>query len=162
MTTKKLVVFYSYEGNTRLIAHTIAQVLGADVLECKPVKDISSKSFMKYMWGGRQVIFKRKPALEPLEKSPHDYDTIIIGTPVWAYDMAPAILSFLTQFPLKNKNIVLFCCHEGAKGKSLEHMKELLSKNTILGENDFLNVIKNKQNNIEKATQWALTLKDQV
>jgi len=160
MTNKNLVVYYSYEGSTRLIAQTIADVIDADTIECKPIKDISSKGFMKYMWGGKQVIFKQHPHLETFEKNPDDYDIVIIGTPVWAFDYAPAIRSFLSQVTLKNKKIGIFCCHEGAKGKTLDNLKERLSNNTLIGEIDFLNVEKNKEENILKAKNWAMTLRD--
>ncbi|MBI6872212.1 flavodoxin family protein [Clostridium aciditolerans] len=33
---KKLVVFYSFEGNTRYIAQSIAKAINADLLELKP------------------------------------------------------------------------------------------------------------------------------
>jgi flavodoxin len=159
MTQKNLVVYYSYEGSTRLIAQTIAKTLDADVLECKPAKDIQSKGFMKYVWGGRQVIFKKRPQLEPFAKNPQDYDVIFIGTPVWAFDYTPAIRSFLSQAHISKKKIALFCCHEGAIGKTLESLKKGLSSNTIIGEMDFLNVPKHKEENIEKAKNWANTLK---
>lgn len=162
MSTKTLVVYYSYEGSTRAIAQTIAQALDAEILECRPVKDISSKGLMKYVWGGRQVIFKTRPQLETFEKNPGNYDTVIIGTPVWAFSYAPAIRSFLSQANLTNKKIGVFCCHEGTKGKTLANLKKGLSDNTIIGENDFLNVVKNKQENITKAKTWASNLKDKI
>jgi len=49
MHKKILVVYYSFEGSTRLMAETIAHELKADVLELKPVKDLQSKGFMKYV-----------------------------------------------------------------------------------------------------------------
>jgi flavodoxin len=157
MVTTTLVVYYSFEGSTRLIAQTIATTLEADIMECKPIKDINSKGFMKYVWGGRQVLFKKHPHLEPFEKNPADYETIIIGTPVWAFNYTPALRSFLSQVTLRKKNIAIFCCHEGGKGKTLENLKEALSNNTIIGEMDFLNVMKNKNENVEKAKKWAKT-----
>lgn len=159
MASQTLVVYYSFEGSTRLIAQTIATALDADILECRPIKDISSKGLMKYVWGGRQVVFKKRPQLEPLEKNPTEYETIIIGTPVWAFTYAPAIRTFLSEVTLHQKKIAVFCCHEGAKGNTLEHLEEALSKNTIIGETDFLNVMKDKEENIIKAQQWATTLK---
>jgi len=159
MASKTLVVYYSYEGSTRLIAQTIATALGADILECRPINDISSKGFMKYVWGGRQVVFKKRPQLEPFKTDPSEYETIVIGTPVWAFTYAPAIRTFLSEMTLHQKKIGVFCCHEGAKGNTLEHLKEALSKNTIIGENDFPNVMKDKEENIIKARQWATTLK---
>lgn len=158
MTSKTLVVYYSYEGSTRTIAQTIASTLGADILECKPEKDISSKGFMKYVWGGRQVVFKKRPKLEAFEKNPAEYNTIILGTPVWAYSYAPAIRSFLSQVTIQQKSIAIFCCHEGGKGDTLVHLKEALPNNTILGENDFSDVVKNKEANILKAQIWAASL----
>lgn len=162
MTNKNLVVYYSFEGSTKLMAKTIAQALDADVLECKPLKDISSKGFMKYLWGGRQVIFKTQPKLDVFRENPNDYDVIIMGTPVWAFNYTPPIRSFLSQVKLKNKKIGLFCCHEGAKGKTLNNLKIELSNNIIMGEIDFLNVKKNKEKNILKAKNWAMNIRDKI
>ena len=50
---RSIVIFYSYEGNTRFIANTISKEIYADILELKPKKDMNSKGFMKYVWGGR-------------------------------------------------------------------------------------------------------------
>jgi len=55
------VVYYSFGGNTRFIAESIAEAVGADLLEIKPKKELSSKGFMKYLWGGRQVVMGEKP-----------------------------------------------------------------------------------------------------
>jgi len=50
---KKPVVFYSFEGNTKLISESIAEAIGADLMEIKPQKEMRSKGFMKFVWGGR-------------------------------------------------------------------------------------------------------------
>ena len=79
---KKLVVFYSFESNTKFIAENIAGEINADILELKPKKDIRSRGFMKYFWGGRAMTMKTRPELMPLDKNPQDYDLLFIGTPV--------------------------------------------------------------------------------
>jgi len=65
---KKLVIFYSFEGNTKYIAENIAEAVGADILELKPKKDVSSGGFMKYLWGGRQVVLGKKPELTAMRE----------------------------------------------------------------------------------------------
>jgi len=156
---KKIVVFYSLDGNTRFAAGVIAQEIGADILELKPEKDIPRKGFIKYLWGGRQVFMKEAPALLPFEKNPEDYDMLAIGTPVWAWRYAPAVESFLKKAHLKNKRIALFCCHGGSRGKTFEKMKERLSGNEIVGMIDLMEPLRmGREKAKEKLVKWAHTI----
>ncbi|MBI5874210.1 MAG: NAD(P)H-dependent oxidoreductase [Candidatus Omnitrophica bacterium] len=153
---KKLVVYYSLDGNTKFIAQAIAEAVGADILELKPKKEPNAKSPMKYLWGGRQVLMKEKPELKHFDTNPQDYDCLFIGTPVWAWTYAPALATFFTMGNLKGKKIALFCCSGGGKGKTLEKMKEQLSGNEFIGEMDFVEPLKqDKEQNAVLAAQWA-------
>ncbi len=156
---KSLVIYYSFEGNTRVIAENIAEAIQADILELKPVKDLTTKGFMKYVWGGRQVVMKEKPQLQPLDKDPNDYDVLFIGTPVWAFTYAPALNAFFSDVKLNNKRIVLFCTHTGAMLKTFENMRKVLNGNNIIGEKD-INCLskKNKDERAGKAKKWAEVL----
>ena len=58
---KSLVIYYSLEGNTKLIADTIKNELNSDVLELRTKKQYPNKGFKKYLWGGKSVILKEKP-----------------------------------------------------------------------------------------------------
>lgn len=153
---KVLVVYYSFEGNTRFIAETIAKELGADIQELKPIKDLKSKGFSKYVWGGRQVVTKKKPELMPLEKKPEDYDIIFIGTPVWAYTFAPALRTFLTEHPLKGKKIALFMCHGGGPKEAMAKFEAEVSGSTVIGKLDLMNVLDEEpEAKKRKASEWA-------
>ncbi len=153
---KKLVLFYSFEGNTKRIAENIAKAIDADLLELKPKNEISSKGFMKYVWGGRAAMMKTQPELCPLDQDVQRYDLIFIGTPVWAWTFAPPLNTFFATHPLINKKVALFCCHGGGKGKVFEKMKAALTGNQILGEIDFRDPLKHDTDaNIEKAKRWA-------
>ena len=55
---KKLIVYYSLEGNTKMIAESMAQEIGADLLELTPLQDVSKKGFSKYIWGGIRLFLK--------------------------------------------------------------------------------------------------------
>ena len=153
---KKLVIYYSLEGNTRRIAETIARTIEADLLELKPKTEIPSSGFMKYFWGGKAAMMKTQPELCPMGKDVQNYDVIFIGTPVWAWTYAPPLNTFFTTHPFSQKKVALFCCHGGGKGKIFDKMKEVLTGNQILGEIDFRDPLKHDTDaNIEKAKAWA-------
>lgn len=157
--TKNLVIYYSLEGNTRLIAQTISQATGADLLELQPKKELNPKGFLKYFLGGKQVKRKEKPELLPLAKNPQDYDLLFIGAPVWAWSYAAPLNTFFSDIKLQNKKIALFCCHGGQKGKTFENMRTALAGNEILGEKDFLNPLKREQEKaVAAAKEWSLLM----
>jgi flavodoxin len=143
------VIYYSFEGNTRFVAQAIATQTGAELLELKPQKELATHGFMKYFWGGKQAVMKEKPALLPLERRPEGYDLIFLGTPVWAFTFAPPLHTFLAEYPLQNKQIALFCCDEGSRGKTFENLRANLTGNKILGEQEFVAPLRRKQAEIK-------------
>ncbi len=155
---KAIVIFYSYEGNTKLIAQTIADELGADIEEIKPVKEIQSKGFMKFMWGGRQAVMGSKPELKPLEKNLDKYDLLIIGTPIWAWSPTPPIKTLLEDHIPKRK-MAFFCSHEGGPGKTFEKMRKMAGKGEVISEMDFFAPLKqDKEATLNKVKKWAKKL----
>ncbi|CAH2214039.1 flavodoxin family protein [Tepidibacter aestuarii] len=152
---RKLVIYYSLEGNTKLLSQTIAQNLDADILEIKPKYEVKRKGFMKYLWCGKSVFMKEKPELERIEINIDEYDLLIIGTPVWAGTFTPALRTFFDKYNIKNKKIFLFCTHNGGPGKTLENMKSELDMNNIVDTKDFVNVSKNVEINKNIAEKWV-------
>lgn len=156
-----LVIYYSYEGNTKFVAQTIASTVKADLLELKPEKEINAKGFMKYIWGGRQVLMKARPVLKELDKDLVDYDLLFIGTPVWAWSYAPPLNTFFHSANFQGKKIALFCCHGGSKGKTLEKMASRLRENEIIAIPDFFEPLKKDKTSVaSKVAQWALEVVD--
>ncbi len=156
---KKLIVYYSFDGNTKLIAEHIAKTIEADILELKPKDKTKPKGFAKYVWGGKQIMQRIKPELLPFDRNPAAYDILFIGTPVWAWNYAPALNTFFSKHAPLNKKIALFCCHGGGKGKIFDKMKQALKNNEFLGEIDFQDPLKrNKEANMLKAENWAKTI----
>ncbi len=154
MANKKIIVYYSFDGNTKFVAENIARIINADLLELKPVRDEIPRNFMKYFWGGRQVFMKRKPILLPLTLDPQDYDAVFIATPVWAFNYTPPIASFFEAVKLEKKRIGLICCSGGMKGKTFENMKEKLSGNEIIGELHLKEPLRSKEKSLEKIESW--------
>ncbi len=157
---KTLIVYYSLEGNTKMIAECMAKELEADLQPLKPVKEISTGA-SKYLWGSAQILMKKKPEIMPMDKNPEEYDLILIGTPVWAFTYAPPIATFLSQVHLDQKSVAFFSCHGGQNGKTFQKLKEQLPTCQVLGEIDFFEPLKkDKDTSLQRARNWCQKLKN--
>lgn len=158
---KNLVVYYSLEGNTKLIAQTIKEEVNGDIVELKPEKEYPNKGFKKFFWGGKSVLFKEKPRLLNEEIEINSYDNIILGTPIWAGTYAAPFNTFIKQYDINNKNIALFACHGGGgANKCFDNFKREFMNNNFIGEMDFIDpLIKDKEENIQKSIKWIHSLK---
>lgn len=125
---KRIIVFYSLEGNTEYIADKLADALKAEKLKLIPQKAYADKGFAKFFWGGKSAVMAEKPALESY-KLDADYDEFIIGFPVWAGNITPPIRTFIFENKemLEGKRISVFACQSGSGAeKAFEKLKKLL------------------------------------
>jgi flavodoxin len=122
---KTLVVFYSRDGHTKAVAQEIAKTLGADLEEIVDKK--SRQGIIGWLLGGRDATKKRETEIDPLKCDPAQYDLVAVGTPIWAWNMAPAVRTYLTQNKGKIKSAAFFCTQGGSGGeKTFGYMEEIL------------------------------------
>lgn len=153
---KTLVVYYSLDGNCKLIAEAVAEAAGAKVLRVSPVKDITLKGFFKYFVGGMQASMKKRPELKPFDENPLDYDTVFVGSPVWGSNMTPAIRSFLTRYDWTGRKLAFFTCSGGPDEKVLGALKALVPGAKVLGTANFVQPLTNdKRSAVERAKREA-------
>ena len=125
---KTTVVYYSMSGNTKMTAEKIADKLSAALTEIRPVKEYPSEGFRKFIWGGKSAVMGEKPELEPYGFDT-DCELIILGSPVWASNIAPPLRTFISENgeALKNKRIAVFLCYSGGGAdKALSKLKAAL------------------------------------
>ena len=127
--SKKIIIFYSFEGNTKKVAEFLSKELNLVSEEIKPIKDLKSKGFSKYPIGGSQVVLKKKPELKALTIDLEEYDTIILGSPIWAGSFTPGIRTLLEDGKLKGKKIAFFYCNDGGPGKAEKKIEEAVNIN---------------------------------
>ncbi|ONI46232.1 hypothetical protein AN641_02015 [Candidatus Epulonipiscioides gigas] len=132
---KTLVVYYSLQGNTKKVAEIIADELGADLLEIKPIKPYSVMSALTI--GKAQIKKSAAPEIQNTNVELNKYHEIIIGTPVWWFTFAPPIRAFIRKHDLSRKPIKLFCTHAGNKGTALEDLKNFIGDKNIRSTKDF-------------------------
>lgn len=158
---KSAVVFFSYDGNTRYLAGEISRELDSELLELSVVRQRNATDRETFAWRTRQVLTSPMPEVRFPDFAFHDADLIVVGTPVWAGSMAPAIRSFLRSHDFFRTNFALFACYAGRVGSAIQHMKDMLIGNTIVGE---LSIREPLQHDREGAshdvTMWARQLFD--
>ncbi|MGN0739791.1 MAG: flavodoxin [Treponema sp.] len=132
--SKTLVVYYSYSdtANTKRIAQEIQKKTGADIAEIVPVVPYSRNYDEVVDKAKRDVAKNFKPEIKPLDVNLADYDTIIIGTPVWWYKMASPVLTFFSENDLAGKKVALFCTHAGWPGSVIKDMRSFCEKSKVI------------------------------
>ena len=150
---KAVVVYFSYTGNTRLLAETIQQLTAADIFELQPLVPYSKDYKTVEQQGKQEVETGYKPELKAQVPNLADYDVIFVGTPIWWYTLSPVAASFLSAPELAGKTIVPFCTHGGyGAGHSLEDMRKIAAKSTVLDE--LVLAGSDKQYSRESITAW--------
>ncbi len=135
---KTLIVYYSLEGNTRMIAEKLAEKNGADLLEIRSLKVYPTKGPAKFLVGGKDAAFKKCPEIEKPEKDVRDYEAVIIGTPVWDGTIAPPVRSYLRDTLIKTRNVAAFACMAGKDPKkTFNVIKELVVIDSLAAEVSF-------------------------
>ena len=113
---KTAVVYYSWSGNTRFAAETIAKKAGADIFEIKAETPYNS-DFGKCCDEARPECYGK--TLRPIKSIAGldlvQYDVVFVGTPNWWGTMAPPVRTWVTQNKdaLKGKTVCLFQTHGG-------------------------------------------------
>jgi flavodoxin len=90
-----LVVYYSRTGTTRGVAETLAQKLGADLEEVVDRK--KRGGVLGFFGGGKDSFMKKEADIDEPRNDPGQYGLVVIGTPVWAGTMTPAIRTYITR-----------------------------------------------------------------
>jgi len=113
---KTAVIYFSWSGNTRFAAETIAKKADADLFEIKAETPYNS-DFQKCCDEAKPECYgKKQRAIKPIEGLDlAKYDMVFVGTPNWWGTMAPPVRTWATQskVALKGKSVCLFQTHGG-------------------------------------------------
>ncbi len=79
----KFLVYFSFTGNTKMIAEQISKELNCNMLELRP-KEKYSENYQEVVDEYQSNESDKKTCeLMPYSVDLNKYDTIIIGSPVW-------------------------------------------------------------------------------
>lgn len=125
---KTLVAYFSASGITASVAKEVASAANADLYEIKPGVRYTSADLNWMDKKSRSSVEMSNPASRPeIVKDLPDlsqYDTVIIGFPIWWY-VAPTIINtFLESGDFSGKKIALFATSGGSGfGKTVQNLK---------------------------------------
>lgn len=131
MEHKTLVVYFSATGTTEPLAEYAAEILDADIYEIVPEQPYTEAD-LAYYTNGRadqeQNNPNARPAISGNVESMDEYDTLILGYPIW-HGQAPRIIStFLESYDFSGKTIIPFCTsHSSGIGSSTDNLHALCS-----------------------------------
>ena len=128
---KKLVVYFSYTGHTKMITDKIKEKLDCDVLEIETVIPYSTDYDTVVNDEQNSERSNFLPEIKDININLDNYDEIILGTPVWWYRPAPAIRSFLTKYDLTGKTVIPFATNAGWLGKTFIEIKNMCPNSNV-------------------------------
>ncbi len=111
--TKALVVYYSWGGNTRVVAEKIKTQLGADIVEIVPETAYPTDYSECVAQARKETKADFRPAIKTKVENMKDYDVILVGTPNWCSTIAPPLATFLMENNFEGKTVALFVTHGG-------------------------------------------------
>ncbi len=120
---KILIAYFSWSGNTQLLAEQIHEIVDADIfaiqreqpypLNYGDVLDIAKK----------EIRSGDMPALKNELASIEEYSIIFMGFPNWWSTYPAPVASFLRTYDFSGKTIIPFCTHGGGGiGRSVSNI----------------------------------------
>ncbi len=127
---KALVVYYSLSGDTRKIAEKLASKLDCDIEEI--VDKTKRSGFIGFIKSGYQAYRRKIVSIEKPAENPADYDIVILGTPVWAGTITPAVRTYITANADSIEKVAFFCSIAGNKDKkTFRVLEEITGQNPV-------------------------------
>lgn len=120
---KTLIIYYSSGGSTRVMARTLSMHLKADIIE---IKDLKKRSGLANRFLSSIDAFREsKTEISPERLDLSGYDLIYLGTPTWANNAAPAIITIVDRCNWAGKDVIIFTTTSSGDGEStLDRLEE--------------------------------------
>lgn len=114
--SKTLIVYYSYSGTTKRVAELMKEVTNADIYEIKVVEEYPKDMYETSDRAEEERTSGNLPELKGELPDITDYDTILIGGPVWSSTLASPVMTYLEKNDFTGKNVAAFWTDLGNEG----------------------------------------------
>ena len=129
--SKKLVAYFTASGQTGTAAKKIAELLNCDIYEIKPKTPYTEKDLNWNDEKSRTTIECKNRACRPelADKNANiaNYDTILVGFPVWWYLAPNLILTFLESYDFTGKKVIIWgTSHSSGMGNTMDEIRKVV------------------------------------
>ncbi|MDP2925925.1 MAG: hypothetical protein Q8N99_06140 [Nanoarchaeota archaeon] len=112
---KTLIAYYSRTGTTKKIARELAEYLSADE---EGIIDLTDRDgAIGYIKSRKDALLGKTTNIKTPVNDPREYDLVLLGTPVWAGRMAPAMRTYMKFHKDRFGNVACFCTMKGASSR---------------------------------------------
>ena len=127
--SKTLVCYFSASGVTKSVAEKVANAVEGDLFEIEPVQKYTKEDLNWMNKNSRSSVEMKdktsRPAVLNKVQNINEYDTIVIGFPVWWYTAPTIINTFIEENDLAGKNAYVFVTSGGSGYKdSFNNLKD--------------------------------------
>jgi flavodoxin len=128
--TQILVVYFSRTGFTQTIARQIARACKADL---ESIDDTTLRSQVTgFVGSALEAVLHLEPPIQPTRHAPGDYDIIVLGSPVWCWNMASPVRTYIKQHQHQFKQVAFFCTFGGSgQLKVLRDLDRLCKRHAV-------------------------------
>ncbi len=149
-----LVSYFSASGVTKNIAKKISDAVNGDLFEIEPLKKYTAEDLDWTNKRSRSSIEMNdktsRPQISKKISSIEEYNTVIIGFPVWWYTAPKIINTFIEENNLENKNIYVFVTSGGTGSEgSFKDLKDTYKNLNFISSKRFIGEESN-----EEYTNW--------
>lgn len=118
MNEKTLVAYFSTSGVTAAVAKEIANALGADLYEIKPAVPYTSADLDWMNKKSRSTLemtdSDSRPEILDGVSNMNEYQTVLIGFPIWWYVEPRIVDTFLESYDFAGKTLIPFATSGGS------------------------------------------------
>ncbi len=127
---KTLVVYHSRSGYTRRVAESLARRLDADLDEIVTV--VPRRSPRGYLRCALESMLHLRTGIRPAERDPAAYGRVVIGGPVWFWDLSSPVRTYLMKQRHRLPQVAFFCTMGGSGAERVfAAMEEITARHPV-------------------------------
>ncbi len=164
INARTLVVYYSYTNNIETIVNELKTQIDCDVVEIEPAEKGLDYAANNYAIGSAQIAAIRNnpddvssyPAIDPVDINLDEYETVIIGAPLWWSQMAAPLQTYLfhngAKMTDKNIGLIVSSASSGISGVVAD-AKRLIPEGKFLEPNLWIRSLQTSDSHV-LIEQW--------